>query len=227
MKKRFLVSLASFFAMTAMFASLTEAYKVYVTAGANGKTGETATLTINLKNQNSSIREFTADIFLPEGVTLVEGSAEIIPNRMPEGFNATFTAEANADGSVAVTLTGAEGLGIAPTDGAVATIQVAVASDVTPGEYAVTVKNAIMTEPGETPKTYNYQTSEFTWTIEEGTPTPVGDVNADGSVDIADAVSVLNAMSGETVTGNADVNGDGSIDIADFVTVLNIMAGGE
>jgi hypothetical protein len=67
----------------------------------------------------------------------------------------------------------------------------------------------------------------FTWTIEEGAVTPVGDVNADGAVDIADAVSVLNAMSGETVTGNADVNGDGSIDIADFVTVLNIMAGGE
>ena len=52
-----------------------------------------------------------------------------------------------------------------------------------------------------------------------------GDVNLDGHVDIADAVTVLNAMAGQTVAGDANVNGDDSVDIADFVTVLNIMAG--
>ena len=52
-----------------------------------------------------------------------------------------------------------------------------------------------------------------------------GDVNCDSKVDIADAVSVLNAMAGETVAGVADVNGDKHVDIADFVSVLNMMAG--
>ena len=52
-----------------------------------------------------------------------------------------------------------------------------------------------------------------------------GDVNVDTVVDIADAVSVLNAMAGQEVAGDADVNGDGVVDIADLVTVLNIMAG--
>ena len=52
-----------------------------------------------------------------------------------------------------------------------------------------------------------------------------GDVNCDGKVDIADAVTVLNAMAGQAVAGDADVNGDTKVDIADFVTVLNIMAG--
>ena len=52
-----------------------------------------------------------------------------------------------------------------------------------------------------------------------------GDVYDDEKVDIADAVTVLNAMAGQEVMGNADVNGDGKVDIADFVTVLNIMAG--
>ena len=58
-----------------------------------------------------------------------------------------------------------------------------------------------------------------------------GDVNLDGAVDIADAVSVLNAMAGQPVAGDANVNGDYDangnpvIDIADLVTVLNIMAG--
>ena len=52
-----------------------------------------------------------------------------------------------------------------------------------------------------------------------------GDVNVDDTVDIADAVTILNAMAGQEVPGDADVNGDGFVDIADLVTVLNIMAG--
>jgi len=52
-----------------------------------------------------------------------------------------------------------------------------------------------------------------------------GDVNVDGTVTIADAVAVLNAMAGQEVAGNPDVNGDKEVSIADFVAVLNIMAG--
>ena len=56
-------------------------------------------------------------------------------------------------------------------------------------------------------------------------PTPQGDVNNDGTVDIADVVAVLNAMAGGTAQGNADVNNDTAVDIADVVAVLSIMAG--
>ena len=52
-----------------------------------------------------------------------------------------------------------------------------------------------------------------------------GDLNGDGKVDIADAVTVLNIMASGEYVGAADLNGDQKIDIADFVTVLNIMAG--
>ena len=52
-----------------------------------------------------------------------------------------------------------------------------------------------------------------------------GDLNGDGKVDIADAVTVLNAMAQEDVDLNAfDVNHDGKVDIADFVSILNLMA---
>lgn len=61
--------------------------------------------------------------------------------------------------------------------------------------------------------------------VGESSSYAVGDVNGDGKIDIADAVSVLNAMAGAGSVGNADTNNDGKIDIADFVTVLNIMAG--
>ena len=51
-----------------------------------------------------------------------------------------------------------------------------------------------------------------------------GDLNGDGKVDIADAVTVLNAMAGDEPDTKYDVNSDGKVDIADFVTILNIMA---
>ena len=51
-----------------------------------------------------------------------------------------------------------------------------------------------------------------------------GDLNNDGKVDIADAVTVLNVMAGDEQDLKYDVNGDGKVDIADFVTILNLMA---
>ena len=50
------------------------------------------------------------------------------------------------------------------------------------------------------------------------------DLNGDGKVDIADAVTVLNIMAASEYNEVADVNGDQKVDIADFVSVLNIMA---
>ena len=57
-----------------------------------------------------------------------------------------------------------------------------------------------------------------------GTAAASGDLNHDGKVDIADAVTVLNIMAAAGYTDEADLNHDGKVDIADFVTILNIMA---
>ena len=51
-----------------------------------------------------------------------------------------------------------------------------------------------------------------------------GDLNGDGKVDIAAAVTVLNIMAAGEYNASADINGDQKVDIADFVSILNIMA---
>ena len=56
-------------------------------------------------------------------------------------------------------------------------------------------------------------------------PGKIGDLNGDGKIDIADAVSILNLMAGGTYSAQADINRDNIIDIADFVSILNMMAG--
>ena len=55
-----------------------------------------------------------------------------------------------------------------------------------------------------------------------------GDVNQDGSVDVADIATVISVMAGgedETTVKRADVNGDGSVDVADIGTIISVMAG--
>ena len=223
MKKRILLSLMSFFMMTAMWASLQNAYQIYVT-GANGKTGETSTLTLNMKNGDALVWSWTCTVVLPEGVTFVDAALD--PARYPEDFAATFTATPNEDGSVTFSCFGADGKVITGTDGAIATFQVAVAEDVTPGDYPVEVKNATRIEANGL-NTHNYDLNSFTWTIEEGKTVVTGDVNDDGDVDVADYTFILNCMADEAEASEypgADVNGDGYIDVADATFVLNIMA---
>ena len=54
-----------------------------------------------------------------------------------------------------------------------------------------------------------------------------GDVNGDGSVDVADIASIISVMAGSasgSLAANADVNGDSTVDVADIATVISIMA---
>jgi autotransporter-associated beta strand protein len=61
-----------------------------------------------------------------------------------------------------------------------------------------------------------------------------GDVNGDGSVDVADIAAIIDVMAsstapsatvpGESPSSPADVNGDGSVDVADIAAVIDIMA---
>ena len=52
-----------------------------------------------------------------------------------------------------------------------------------------------------------------------------GDVNSDGSVDVADISAVISEMAGSAdFKGRADVNEDGVVDVADISNVIKIMA---
>jgi len=58
----------------------------------------------------------------------------------------------------------------------------------------------------------------------------LGDINADGIVDIADIATVIDAASGTVLDpanypGDPDVNADGVVDIADIAKVIDVAAG--
>ena len=53
-----------------------------------------------------------------------------------------------------------------------------------------------------------------------------GDVNQDGTVDVADIAAVIDVMAGSTAFSSAlaDVTGDGTVDVADVGAIIDIMA---
>ena len=51
-----------------------------------------------------------------------------------------------------------------------------------------------------------------------------GDVNGDGSVNVADISAIIDVMAGTAAYDSADVNGDGAVNVADISAVITIMA---
>ena len=67
------------------------------------------------------------------------------------------------------------------------------------------------------------------WLIPKPKADIPGDVNNDGTVDVADISVIISVMAGASVpeasaSGTADVNGDGTVDVADVSAVITIMA---
>ena len=54
-----------------------------------------------------------------------------------------------------------------------------------------------------------------------------GDVNSDGSIDVADIAAVIDVMAGKSLQykDKADVNGDNNVDVADIASIIDKMAG--
>lgn len=214
-----MLSLVSFFAVTAMWASLTEAYKIYVTAP-TAKTNSTAELTLSVKNRNA-IGIWSCELVLPAGVTFE--SFSLVDARYPEAYEAEYKAEDKGNGVIAITVEGADGVAMTGTDGAAATVTVKISDKATVGENTITVQAQNLYEPNGTGHTHD--AIETKWTIEQGEPAGVeGDANGDGEVTIDDVVAVLTAMANDLKDKQYDVNKDGEVTIDDVVAVLTIMA---
>ena len=130
-------------------------------------------------------------------------------------------------GKTVITLTG--GNLITTTDGVADTTKcMGISADAdltqTGGTVTINVK-------GNEAKGYNVKGTEthtagtFTVKTDDTGDTVSGDVNGDGSVDVADISAIISVMAGMAEYDEADVNGDGSVDVADISAVITVMAG--
>ena len=186
-------------------------------------------LSIKMKNTIEA-QGYQFDLYLPEGATIATDEdgfalAELSTARTTERKTDYFNSSTQDDGSLRVLCGSSKGYTFTGTDGEVAVITINLSSDMEEGGHPIILKNVRISDKNSVPYVTEYLKS--TLVISSYT---LGDVNADGSVDVADFIAVANHILGNTpevfVHKAADVNIDSSIDVADFIGIANMILNG-
>ena len=191
--------------------------------------GSQLQLSVKMKN-TIDVQGFQFDLYLPAGVSVALDEdnfplAEMSLARTTKKKTDFFDTAIQPDGSMTVLCASTKGYTFSGNDGEVAVITLNIAAELENGELPLIMKNIKLS----TPHSQNYITEYMKSTLVISSYT-LGDVNADGSVDVADFIAIANHILNRTpevfVEKAADVNLDNSIDVADFIAVANIILHG-
>ena len=189
--------------------------------------GSRGTLSFKMKN-NAPIRGFQFDLYLPEGMTVATSSngkvlASLDATKLAEGDSHQLTTSIQPDGAVLFLCNSQYDENFATGDDIMMTVKVNVSEDMEEGEYPVELKTVKLSE---TDISKYYLTELVRSKVAVGSYL-LGDVNADGVVDISDYISMANYIHGNVAEGfvfrAGDIDGNGSIDISDYIGVSNII----
>ena len=167
----------------------------------------TTQVDMSLKMKNTAqIRGFQFNLVLPEGVTVAKSSkgkiqAQLSKGRLPEEDEHTLAAQEQADGSVLFLCGSQYDECFTGNDGEIATVTLNISADVADGDHALLLKNIKLTE---TDISKYYETAEVETTMT-----------------IGESGQQLDGHNGEKW---GDVNDDGTVDVADIATIISIMA---
>lgn len=185
--------------------------------------GATVTLPVQMTNADA-IQGFEFELELPKGVSVETDGNGRLAATLTERINTTGLDGAlleNGNYKFVFTST----TRILGKEGAMVNVPLMVADDTAIGTYDIVVKNVELVKYGNSAQIHHGD-RKTTLTIKEMT---MGDVNGDGRVSVADAISIINYVLGRTpvsfITKAADVNGDGGISLADAVAVVDIILG--
>lgn len=188
--------------------------------------GDEVTVDICLKNQTDATA-YSFDLVLPAGVTIATDSDGKFIDELAERHTDDDIRLLNDCGngvysfaSLSRTLKVLTG-----NDGAIRRVKLHMANNMKSNLYAIMVEKAAYAEPNST----LLEMDDVKTKIDVQGGCLPGDANGDGTVDIADAVCIVNHVVGKAtpvfVEAAADVNGDNTVDIADAVRIVNLVVG--
>lgn len=179
------------------------------------------TLPIRMKNEDA-IQGFEFKLVLPTGTSVVEKNGKPYATlsarfSSAEGLECVYLND-NTYQFVFTSASRIEG-----SSGIVVKVPLAVSSNMAEGTYEVKIKDVEMVQYATSAQIHHGdRTSKLTIN-----KLLLGDVNGDGRISVADAISIINYVLGRTpasfITKAADVNGDNSISLADAVAVVDII----
>ena len=190
--------------------------------------GDEVTLSINMKN-NVGIQTVQFDLYLPDDVEvltdeddfeLIELSTERTTARKMNQFSVVQT----SGGAYRVLINSTGGYTFDGNDGEIATAQIKLADDITPGDYPMIFRDIVLV----TTSSEGFETDyvKFTLTVPDYMP---GDVNSDRKVNAIDLNAITNYILEHRTfpftfnTKAGDVNSDTKINAIDLNAVTNMI----
>lgn len=187
------------------------------------KPGTTGIICLVLDN-SQQYYGFQADIRLPEGIRMLEGSdgeADITLTERADEGDYRLNSNVLSDGTLILSAFSANHQPFTGTDGVLVNLNVSVSDDFSGG--TVEISNVLFVSSQDTDVEFDSTSS----TLGVASAYELGDVNGDGKVTASDVVSLVNCIIGNKpssfIDEVADVNKDGKISASDVVSVVNII----
>lgn len=189
-------------------------------------TGKPLTLSLKMNN-TKEITGVQCDIYLPEGMTFAKDEdgyymAELSTERTTASKTNIFDAVLQSDGALRILASSTKSAAFSGNSGEVATIVINVSEDMADGDYPIVIKSIELSDKSGN----NYSVSRVKSTVTVASY-QLGDVNADGKVNVADitviANHILNLPNNTFVEAAADLNGDGKVNVADITCLANLI----
>ena len=183
--------------------------------------GETKSVSIMLDNE-IIYSAFQADLYLPAGLSVVQEDGEyLIDLTDRKGRDHILSSKQHNDGTIRIL---SYSMGVKPYSGnsGALVIMSIVADDSFTGPASICLRNILFTtQDGE-----EVAFVDETCNVSIPSVVNLGDVNGDGSVNIADVTEMIDfLLHGDTAIDQsvADVDGDGSITVADVTALIDML----
>ena len=175
---------------------------------------------------NDAFCSFQMDIYLPEGMSIAkndEGDYDLqFAGR--ETSSHSMTSRLQSDGAVRVVAFSMSNKNFSGNNGVLFNIPIVV-TDVAEGDYAINIKNALLSDKDE----HEYYCEDAAGIITVKSYTK-GDANGDEKVNVADVNATVNYILGSPSSNfslaAADMNDDGLIKVSDVNGIVNLLLDG-
>lgn len=188
--------------------------------------GSQIQLSVKMKN-TVSVQGYQFDLCLPAGVTVATDGEDLPLASLSTARTTTnktdyFSTSTTATGALRILCGSSKGYTFSGNDGEVAVITLNISQNIAEGEHPIILRDVRVSDYNS----QSYPTAYVKSTLNISSYT-LGDVNIDGSIDVADFIAVANHILGNTPATfseqAADVNSDSSIDVADFIGIANMI----
>lgn len=171
---------------------------------------------VSMENEEE-ITAFQFDVEIPQGVTMTDVQ---LGERSSDSHTVDFNKQ--ADGSYRVIVVSLQKAPFSGNEGELVSLMLSADNDIEGGDYNIGVNNIVLTTTSKE-KIYPDDVNSVL-TVLNIRP---GDADGDGSVDVADVVTmidyILDSSTSDIIFSAADMNTDGEIDIFDVMIAINII----